>query len=89
MEKLVHLTSAGNTYGGCLLILKREGCHLSSQDFGKDGLIYWAEYNGNTFAANSPVELLGLFTLWKELGNNWNYPSLDIWDAVEEVIEES
>lgn len=40
MEELVHLTAAGNTYGGCLFILKSAGCRLSSQDFGKEGLIY-------------------------------------------------
>ncbi|GEM_PF-1531910 len=81
-NKEIHLTSAGNAYNGCLYILREKGCSLSSEDYGDEGLIYRAEKDGATFAADSPVELLGLYTLWESLGVDWNHQDPNILDEV-------
>ena len=81
MNHNIHLTSAGNTYNGCLYVLRTKGCQLSVEEFDENGsveLLWRAEKDGNTFAADSPVELLGIYTLWENLGEGWNHQKPDI-----------
>lgn len=78
MNDGLHLTVAGNTYNGCLLILREKGCTLSIENLGDDGIIWRAQKGDNSFSADSPVELLGLFSLWENLGSKWNHQYPDI-----------
>ncbi|MBX2864233.1 MAG: hypothetical protein KTR27_11845 [Leptolyngbyaceae cyanobacterium MAG.088] len=78
MKKDVHLTDAGNTYNGCLLLLREKGCKLSVECVEDNEIIYHAEMESVSFAADNPVSLLGLCELWNSLGTTWNCQKPDI-----------
>jgi hypothetical protein len=76
---MASLGSAGNVHATCLRILRAKGYALArdlghyEDDDGPYG--YLAEKDGFTFAANDPIELLGLAAVYEHVRPTHDVPS--------------
>lgn len=61
---MASLSSALNVYNTCLLILRRRGYELWTKEINKE-IIWFAKKNEYDFAAYSPIELLGLVSIYE------------------------
>ena len=73
----MNIVAAGNTYNPCLIALRDKGYRVWVEE-GEETVVWCAERNGNTFAAYSPPELLGLATMGEQLGEEWNRQEPDL-----------
>jgi hypothetical protein len=100
MVRMASLGSAGNVHATCLRILRAKGYALR-RDIGRyeddDGPYgYLAEKDGFTFAADDPIELLGLTAIYEHVRPThdepywWFVEGPDIRDEItERAIEEA
>jgi hypothetical protein len=72
------LVAAGNTYNPCLLVLQSKGYELQIEQDPVGQTLYRAQKDGREFLGYSAPELLGLVTLWENLGDNWNTQNPDL-----------
>jgi hypothetical protein len=78
MREKVSLVSAGNTSNPCLLVLRSKGYELQFEQAEDGQSLFLARKDGCEFLGYSPVELLGLVTLWENLGVDWNQQEPDL-----------
>ncbi len=78
MKTQFSLVAAGNTANPALLVLKAKGYELHIEQEGDEATVYIARQNGREFLAYSAAELLGLVTLWENLGDDWNKQEPDV-----------
>ncbi len=78
METQFSLVAAGNTTNPALLVLKAKGCELQIEQEGDEATVYIARKDGREFLGYSAAEVLGLVTLWENLGDNWNKQEPDL-----------
>jgi hypothetical protein len=76
------LVAAGNTANPALLVLKAKGYELQVEQEGDEATIYMARKDGREFLGYSAAELLGLVTLWENLGDDWNQQESDVLTAL-------
>jgi hypothetical protein len=81
------LVASGNTYNPSLIVLRNRGYELWLEKC-DDASLWCARKGSQTFLAYTGPELLGLVTLWEELGNNWNQQKPDIYAELLEKVEE-
>ena len=81
------LVASGNTYNPCLLVLRRKGYDLWLEE--GDGAHLWCARKGkHSFMGYTAPELLGLVTLFEELGKDWNQQEPDIYEELLDQMEE-
>jgi hypothetical protein len=68
------IVAVGNTYNPCLIVLRSMGYKLCAEGVG----LWTASKDGSSFTGASPPELLGVVTLWENLGDQWNQQDPDI-----------
>ena len=81
------LVASGNTYNPCLIVLRQKGYEMWMEK-GDDGSLWFAKKGSQTFLAYTGPELLGLVTLWEQLGQAWNQQGPDIYSELIEKLEE-
>jgi hypothetical protein len=81
------LVASGNTYNPSLIVLRKRGYEVWLEK-GDDGSLWCARKGSQTFLAYTGPELLGLVTLWEELGSNWNQQQPDIYAELLEKVED-
>ena len=87
METLFSLTSAGNTDNPSLFILRTKGYQLEVSA-SNESSHYVARKDGRSFLGHSGTELLGLITLWENLGDNWRARASSMPNILDEVTRE-
>jgi len=78
MKTQFSLGAAGNTTNPALLVLKTKGYELQIEQEGDEATVYVARRDGREFLGYSAPELLGLVTLWENLGDDWNKQEPDV-----------
>lgn len=72
------LVAAGNTYNPSLIVLRSKGYELRIEQDEEGRSVYLARKDGREFTGYSAPELLGLVTLWENLGDDWNRQKPDL-----------
>ena len=73
-----HRTAAGNTEIPAYLALLHEGCRVERQTL-VDGAELWvAEQDGLHISGASPLEVLGLYCIRRQRGENWQAEDSEI-----------
>ena len=62
---MASLSSALNVYNTCLLILRRRGYELWIKEINPETIMWFAKKKEYDFAAYSPIELLGLVSIYE------------------------
>jgi hypothetical protein len=75
------LVASGNTYNPSLIVLRNKGYELWLEK-GDDGSLWCAKKGDQSFLAYSGPELLGLVTLWENLGEDWNQQQPDVYSEL-------
>jgi hypothetical protein len=83
--KTFSLVAAGNTTNPALLVLRSKGYALQIEQEGDEATVYIARKDGREFLGYSAAELLGLVTLWENLGEDWNKQEPDVLTELLEV----
>ena len=81
------LAASGNTYNPCLIVLRQKGYEVWLEK-GDNGSLWCAKKAGQSFLAYTGPELLGLATLWENLGKNWNQQEPDIYGELIDRIDD-
>ncbi len=81
------LVASGKTYNPSLIVLRKRGYDLWLEK-AESGSLWCARKANQTFLAYTGPELLGLATLWEELGGNWNQQQPDIYAELLEKVED-
>lgn len=81
---MVKIASAGNSDTACYGALIQKGYRVSIivNSDGKTGL-YQAEKDGNVFIGHSPIETLGLVSLYELRGVKWGPSNSEIDEYIE------
>jgi hypothetical protein len=80
------LVASGNTYNPGLIVLRNKGSDLWLEK-GEDGSLWCAKKGDQSFLAYTGPELLGLVTLWENLGEDWNQQRPDIFSELIDQID--
>jgi hypothetical protein len=89
MELAFNLASSTNTTNPCLFVLRKKGYGLEIIDTGERCFYIAMKGESHRFVGDSAPELLGLVTLWEELGDCWMEMIPTMPDIVGDVIVES
>jgi hypothetical protein len=81
------VVASGNTYNPSLIVLRNKGYELWLEK-GEDGSLWCAKKGDQSFLAYSGPELLGLVTLWENLGEDWNQQQPDVYSELIDQIED-
>ena len=73
-----HITAAGNTEVPAYLSLLREGCRVERQFHSEVEELWIAEKDHLRISGNSPLEVLGLYHMRMQRGENWRAEDLEI-----------
>jgi hypothetical protein len=73
-----HITAAGNTEVPAYLSLLREGCRVERQFLGEVEELWIAEKDNLRISGNGPLEVLGLYHMRKQRGENWRAEDSEI-----------
>lgn len=72
---MARLASAGNTNGPALYILEQRKGYTVRVQYGDDEEDLWVNWiaskDGDVFFAESPEALLGIVTIYEQLGEDW------------------
>lgn len=79
--------ASGNTYNPSLLVLRRKGYQLWLEK-GDNGSLWCAKKGDKSFLGYTGPELLGLVTLWEQLGEDWNQQTPDIYGELVDAMED-
>jgi hypothetical protein len=82
-----HLVASGNTSNPSLIVLRNKGYDLWLEK-GDNGSLWCARKGDHSFLAYSGPELLGLVTLWENLGKEWNQQRPDVYSELVESMED-
>lgn len=80
------LVASGNTYNPCLIVLRQKGYNLWLEDSENGGSLWCAKKGDQSFMAYNGPELLGLVTLWEQLGDDWNQQLPNVYDELLEKM---
>jgi hypothetical protein len=81
------LVASGNTYNPSLLVLRTKGYELWLEK-GENGSRWCAKKGDHSFLAYTGPELLGLVTLWENLGEEWNQQRPDVYSELVDRMED-
>jgi hypothetical protein len=81
------LVAAGNTNNPSLIVLRQKGYDLWLEK-SDDRSLWCAKKGPHSFMAYTGPELLGLVTLWEQLGPDWNQQSPDILGELFDKMED-
>ena len=73
-----HMSAGGNTEIPAYLALLREGFRVNRQTQGKDQEVWVAERHDLCISASTPTELLGLYAIRAQRGQNWRATDAEI-----------
>ncbi|HQR42296.1 MAG TPA: hypothetical protein PLX97_06420 [Gemmatales bacterium] len=73
-----HITAAGNTEVPAYLALLREGCRIERRFVGDVEELWIAEKDDLRVTGSGPLEVLGLYYMRKQRGENWKADDLEI-----------
>lgn len=91
MDFKCRIADAMNTYNSALRIIKSKGYKIflypdSREEYYGD---YWATKNGRDFIGGDPLRLLGVISIWENLGDDWRgssqLPEEDIYDQIASI----
>jgi hypothetical protein len=81
------LVASGNTYNPSLIVLRSKGYKVWLEK-GDNGSLWCASKGDQGFLAYTGPELLGLVSLWENLGKDWNQQSPDVYGELIDNMEE-
>jgi hypothetical protein len=78
---MLHIATAGNSTTACLQVVLDKGFKVTH----REGGTYHATKEGFSYAAETPIELLGLVALGEMYGEDWQHRGLgrDAWEQIE------
>lgn len=84
------IAEAGTLLNPALFVLEKNGYKLGAYDSSSEKLeqITWFAVKGKRmFIAYDPLKLLGIVSLWENLGDDWQeLPRIDLYDELLEEI---
>ena len=73
-----HITTAGNIEIPAYLALLREGCRVGRRKQPDGGELWVAQRDDLRVTGGSPLEILGLYCMRKQRGQNWKAEDSEI-----------